>query len=505
MESILLAGPPSELICFLLFWRSRTKAQRKRLLQARLDKSLAAAADHSVWNYGLSLGNLNAALRPELVDETVDFNSAAEKLRDFFDYDDVIQQNPLESPKLFRSCQERHPGLCDSHRAASFVVQMAEHLQQHLEKQKTNLPALCCFRFSISAGASSSSSKPAFFRTWYMLGCVRKKPLCHVFAPMDPFPAVEKGLAFQVCARTGCLKLCTSYSILVASVDEAIGLGANYEDLAFNVSIHPFHMESYLQHPNLAIYKQHLAEFWIGKDCDPPSSARQAKSKEIIALPFGLEISQKPKSKKRAVPEKDVDFEQPGPKKPRGTRQKKGDQTKHDENEAPASANTGTGKEMDGDANAAGDDYGTVLSSSQMEQLKLAMRAAQGLAEDDAILHKEAADLAEKRQRLGAQARFFHKATGIISLKEAQRAMTCFFCANRISKGTLRFEFAFHKNKPQRSIHTECTRQMSPGSEELKSSLEWLEKELANGNAASLERTAIKEALSALRTIDTSV
>eukprot|EP00435_Cladocopium_sp_Y103_P050187 s1190_g15.t1 len=480
-----------------------TKSQRKRLLQARLDKSLAVAADHSVWNCGLALGNLTAALRPELVDETVDFNSAAEKLREFFDYDNVIQQNPLESPKLFRSCQERHPGLCDRHSAASFVVEMVEHFQQHLENRKTNLPALCCFHFSIGAGASSSSSKPAFFRTWYMLGCVSKKPLCHVLAPMDPFPVVEKGLAFQVCARTGCLKLCTSYSILVASVDEAIGLGANYEDLAFNISIHPFQMESFLQHPNLAIYKQSSAEFWIGKDCDPPSSARQTKSKDTVALPFGLEISRKPKPKKRAAPEKDVDFDQPGPKKPRETRQKKGDHTKHDDIESPAGANMETGQETDGGAND--DDDGTVLSSSQMEQLKLVMRAAQGATEDDAILRGEAATLERKRQRLGAQATFFHKAPGIISLKEAQRTMTCLFCANRISKGTLRFEYAFHKNKPQRSIHTECARQISPGSEELKSSLQWLEQEWANGKATSLERAAIKEALSALRPVETSV
>eukprot|EP00438_Fugacium_kawagutii_P008574 Skav214139 [mRNA] locus=scaffold1645:85607:86539:- [translate_table: standard] len=301
------------------------------------------------------------------------------------------------------------------------------------------------------------------------------------------FPSVEGGLAFQ-CDKNGCISLCTFYSVVVASVDQASKLGASYQDLIFKCSVHDFQAESFSEHPNLLIRKQPFAEFWLGNDCAPVRNTTSKGDKEKVVLPFGLENFQRGKAKKRPAPSTfDCD--------PR-SRKKTAEENKN---------KTAT-KNKDDDAQDF-DDEDIFLSSDQVEQLKLAMRAAAGsLEDDDATMKEQQQTHPEPNQSQPDQCKrqptFFNTRLGIISIKEAKRIMKCYFCSNEICKHSLRFEYAFSVSKPQRSIHVECVGQIASNSEALKSSISWLQRELEFDQSMTLQRTALTEALHSLQSID---
>lgn len=452
------------------------------------------AARSEVWNRGLALGNLAAALRPELVDTQVDHKVAADKIRKLFEYDDLISENPPQVPRLFKSCQEKHPGLCSSHDAFNFVIEVVEQFQKNLEFHKIKLPALCCVEFSVggssSSAASSSSSRPSVFKTFYLIGCVARRPLCHVMSALVSFPAVEGGLAFQSCDKNMCIMLCTFYSVVVASVDQTSKLGASYQDLIFKCSVHDFQAESFSEHPNLVILKRPLAEFWLGKDCTPVCNKTSRGDKEKVVLPFGLESAHIEKPKKRAPPSTfDCD---PKPRKKPAVEQK---------------TKTGTGTKNETEDAGFDDEEDLYMSPEQVEQLKLAMREVAGSLEDDAMIKEQQLTGPEPEQepnqpRPRHQPAFFNTRVGIISLKVARRLMKCYFCSNEICKQSLRFEYAYSVSKPQRSIHVECVGQIATNSEALKSSISWLQRELAIDQPMTMQRTALTEALHSLQCID---
>ena len=466
-----------------------------------------SSSESTVWEHGLRLGNLTAALRPELVDQTVDYKSAANRIQSIFQYDDVIVDNPLpaQSPKLFKSCQELHPGVCESHVASSFVLETVDSFQRHLDHHKVKLPALCCLDFTIGGGngASSSSAEPSsclrnrsYFRSWYMVGCVSKKPLCHVLAPLQPFPQVENSLVFQICTRTHCINLCTSYSVILAAAEQAIERAERFEDLVLEFSAHDFQMKAFHQHPNLVVFRRSFATFRLGKGCapcPPKSSDAPAASKSEVALPFGLQFTQKPKPKKRPAVDKDV-VQDDGPPKPKSRKTDKGDRDK-------SKSKTDSGCVDSGDGNGCEDDDGTFLSDEQLMQLKSAISQLDGFAEEEAQIADEKNRVEKRKGVSGSGASFFHKELGIISMKEARRNMVCLHCNNRIEKGSIRFEYAFHLAKPQRSIHTECVGQIASNSEALLSSIKWLRTELSRSQCTSVDRQVIKQSLASLEAL----
>ena len=463
-------------------------------MQSRLDHTFQAAESSPVWDYGLGLGNMVGALRPEFVDNSLDYKTATERLKQYFEYDEKILDNPIVSPKLFRSCQERHPGLCDSHSHASFIYEMAENLQKHLDHLKVDLPALCSMKFRLlSGGASSSDEKPLFFNTWYMLGCISKRPLCHIFAVLDRFnDSVNNsdGLAFQIDNHTQIFELCTSFSVLVAAVEQALAHKCVVEEMAFNFSVHEFEICTYTEHPNLVFPGSCLSDFWIGKDYPLPIQSRSQKQKEHVELPFGLETSVKPQKKRtltrsKVIQEDELDMG--------GViSQKKSASTDRKKKQLASSDNTTADAEEDASA---------VLTAAQQHQLEIAIAAAKGVEEDEALIAEEKNAQQMKASRAGSKASFFHTRTGIISLQGAKRNMVCYFCTCQISKGTLRFEYVFSKSRPQRSIHTECVSQMKPKTDEIIDSLRWL-KEKQFEKLGSLEASAVDQALKTLHDLN---
>ncbi len=454
------------------------------------------------------MSNLGGALRSDLVDDSLDYKKAADDLKQYFEYDDKILENPHVSPKLFRSCQERHPGLCDSHEAAGYIIEMVENLQKHFDHWKVEAPCLCCMTFRLlSESASSHCSRPSFFKTWYMLGSVSKRPLCHVLAALKPFGQNED-LAFLIDKQTLCIELCSSYSIFVAAVDIAIAHQVGLDQLEFRYSIHQFDLQPSKDHENLVVPESCIADFRIGTGCELPSApSRGHKQKDTVELPFGLLPAAKSKPKKRLVSDrKDDDAmldDDTGlvvkKKKVAGLSTKltqKNDTISSLPSDNASSSCSNSGKAVDDKSEY---DNEVCLSAVQQEQLNNAMISANGVEQDDANLE---AEKSEQDKNRGKQRSFFHKRTGIISLCEAKRGMVCYLCNTPISKGTLRFEFVFSKQRPQRSIHTECVGHMNPKSEEACSSIAWLENTSIADCLGQLETQVVGQTLQTLRALN---
>ena len=91
-----------------------SERQKRRLGQARLDKSLSALVNHPAWQQGLLVQDSNAALagRHVLSDRDITVEQCKEEADDLFQFDGRVVENPSSFPTAFRTCHELHGGLC---------------------------------------------------------------------------------------------------------------------------------------------------------------------------------------------------------------------------------------------------------------------------------------------------------------------------------------------------------------------------------------------------------
>ena len=172
----------------------RSKSQLKRLGQRQLDQSLHQLATHPAWKSGLGISNHVAALDPKFVQE-IDCEEAVQHIKDAFDYDAQPVKNPDSLPRMFCSCQESHPGLCKADDCFNHVQLAVQQFQQCLEEKKIQGCALLKLVVVTEvAQPSSSSSQPSQIvpsTQWFLLGCVSKRPLCHVLGKLVPHREVS--------------------------------------------------------------------------------------------------------------------------------------------------------------------------------------------------------------------------------------------------------------------------------------------------------------------------
>lgn len=137
--------------------------------------------------------------------------------------------------------------------------------------------------------------------------------------------------------------------------------------------------------------------------------------------------------------------------------------------------------------------------AAMKEAAKAAEVACGALLEEENPDNDKVDEQGKKRSRTTGGAKF-QQTVGIQRVGAAQRhGMKCYHCGASISKGDMRFEFAFSVSKPARSIHTTCVVQMN--SDERDQSLICLDNLICSGLGQE-ELSACQEALSVLRGID---
>ena len=486
---------------------------------------MTSLARHCAWNSGLALSNHIGALRPEFIDASVDYKSAVDQIRNLFNYDDKICDNPSKSPKLFRSCQERHPGVCESYHSAEVVLDCVRSLQSHLERNKLQPPVCMLAEYCLEekdaeegregADASSSSHAPALKgAAWYMLGCVSKRPLCHVMAALAQHPTLDSALEMDGST------LCTSYELVVQilhrfncdSVKES-------EKLALTFRVFDYSLEPHKECPNAVLYQQCRLIFSVGLNAPDPGCSANNISSGGSYLPFGLQPAKKPQVRqtKRDADDDAGDLEDISAAKRKREQRKQKDIDAAASSSKPSSSNQGRSSATSTSAAAfdaeqdqeAEDDVcdatPVTLSEAQRLQLKAAILSAAG-AEEDVVVSQQPPDKTEAvaaaskgKGRGKGRGSYFHERTGLLSCIEAKRTMVCYICNHQISRGEHRFEYVFQVNRPQRSIHIECVGLISAVGESLKWLQDFLQDPARNADLALKAR--LQHSLSTLQNL----
>lgn len=153
-------------------------------------------ASHKVWKSGLGVASNVAALDPRLV-LPVDHVVASKNLEEPFGYDDKIAENPDPAPRLFRSCQELHPGVCSEDPMFSHVQNLVLQFKTYIEINKISPPVLLRVDTELCSSSSSSYTPPRTLN-WYMLGSIRKRPVCHMLAKYVQYEGLRSVLLPEI-------------------------------------------------------------------------------------------------------------------------------------------------------------------------------------------------------------------------------------------------------------------------------------------------------------------
>ena len=222
-----------------------------------------------------------AALDPAYVQD-IDIESTVQELQHFA-YDPVPVPNPDPLPHMFCSCQEAHFGICKSDVRFAHVQTMVQQFQQCCERHKLQGCALLVLKFSMRAGtvesASSSSSRSQCpGPVWGLLGCVSKRPLCHVLGLLAPHRNVDKIVTPLV--QNDAWQLQTLHDILRES---AASLPGPLESLVVECTNCEYEAVSSRQAPNHFRVGKMISRFCIGPQ---QAMARTARAHEDKPTPM---------------------------------------------------------------------------------------------------------------------------------------------------------------------------------------------------------------------------
>ena len=470
-----------ELLVFVLILtrRTRSKSQHKRLGQRQLDQSLHQLATHTAWKSGLGISNHVAALDPKYVQE-IDFEEAAERIKDAFEYDSQPVQNPESMPRLFCSCQESHPGLCKADDCFHHVQTAVQQFQQCLEEKKVQGCALLKLTV-VTAESSSSSSQPSQIvpsTQWFLLGCVSKRPLCHVVGKLVPHQEVANIVTPNV--REGSWQLQTMHAVLRDVARRTPGLSA---DMC---------VEFCSTAPNHLLVGTRLAQFRVGPRVVLPARTRGVKV--TPQLPFGMQLSasrKTPRSKAATAKAK-------GKCKPEASDAPSFPHAQAQEAEAAQEAAAGA---LD---DAAPDRFAVVLqqmhdrsplapghlhpdAATEVVSVAQSLRGQFVDETEDVVVPSEPSQAARPPmppvppmppiQPPPSSSRF-NDTLGLIGYTAAKRRSTCVTCSQPIHKGDDKFEYSHSLTKPHKSLHPECVGQIIPSAVE--PSIAWLRAEISS-------------------------
>lgn len=170
-------------------FKFRSAAQQKRVGQKRLDASLAKLADHPCWGSSLGICSHLGALKPELVDDEIEAEHALQQLQSCFgfSYLEDACPNPVDgNPSLFQSCCEKHPGICKSSQFWGKTLKLVQQLEIELENlDVSSSTSSTLISLSISCSKEEYEIAKPLHSSWHMLGCVSKRPLCHILGSLQ--------------------------------------------------------------------------------------------------------------------------------------------------------------------------------------------------------------------------------------------------------------------------------------------------------------------------------
>ena len=289
-----------------MFTSLRSKKQQQNRGQRRLDKSLEAIAQHECWQSGLGISCSMAALRPELL-QAVDHEQAVQNLKDGFSYDKEPVPNSIDVGPLFRSCMELHPGVCRSDALYDFAIHLSMQLKAHLDI--LCLPTLTLFQLQtyFPTPTTGPESLPPIPNTvnWYLLGNIRKRPLCYIFAKYIPLSGVvgarrQAQLIPEVDAESKCFTLLTSYEILLACLKLAQGSAESeaWKNVKIRMSSHKYQLVASSDIPNHLLRDIEENVFHMGPNLEIPKPEPKSRKETENKLRFGLDFMMKPKKGK---------------------------------------------------------------------------------------------------------------------------------------------------------------------------------------------------------------
>ena len=472
-----------------------------------MNASLNTLAEHPAWKSGLGISSHVGALAPDLVQD-VEHVTAAEEMRPFFDYIEEEDPNPNVNPVLFQSCLDRFGGCCRSLPTWSVTMKLVQQLDIGMENNKVTS---CCLmslsvRGNLASSSSSSSSAKEMKNSWYMIGSICKKPLCHVLGEVEHYNRITANvciLVFCVTEFTGPAapeairhwKLATSHEVLNQFADSA-NMNDKLPTLIIDVGLHHFQCVGSLRHPNHFEYDPHpFSSFSIGPSIVLSRTQKRAEDQTNTRVTFGFaglvfdaakpsQTKAGPRSKQAAS--SDAKSRCPKAKaKSQGKKEKQRTQEKDNETEAegpPESENAENKHAFVDDPNpvelppAAENELQNVLASLAAhanESSRVADEAeAEQLPEETKENPKEK-DAEAQSQPEAFERPFFYIRKGLSDLSVSKRHMVCYNCGHRIEKGNWRFEYHYSEYKPPRSVHPDCVGQICKDS--IEQSLDWLD------------------------------
>lgn len=474
-------------------------------------------ASHKVWKSGLGVASNVAALDPRLV-LPVDHVVASKNLEEPFGYDDKIAENPDPAPRLFRSCQELHPGVCSEDPMFSRVQNLVLQFKTYIEINKISPPVLLRVDTELCSSSSSSYSPPRTLN-WYMLGSIRKRPVCHMLAKYVQYEGLRSVLLPEIVDKGFFMTTC--HSLFLHALKWAEEQTDRWNEMQVNFLVQK-HKLIGCEGPGrnrieLTEADEDEVSFSVGPLLKIPVLPKKPRSAPV-PLRFGLKVAQKPRMRKPKRKRVELEDEDGGLDMMEEDLEaaEGGDEIFNEDQDH------GEGEEQEEEDLNRYDAFAAKLSLQQFKELKkavasLATRATE-FPQDDFEVHLSEDDdgnQSRRRQRPsrsgsdiplvgqsetadpGVQSLNFSHRKGILELIPVKKALACLVCNQRLMKGEMRFVVSLKENRPSRSVHPHCVAGMDPSLFE--SSIEWLENYLKSaGNIDEFNKSLCRDSLQRL-------
>eukprot|EP00435_Cladocopium_sp_Y103_P047979 s1002_g14.t1 len=492
-----------------------SRNQRDRLNQARLDGALTQVAHYPAWTSGLGLSDHISGLRADLVD--MGFAEATgrgaltkleEAFQDFFAYDSQILPNP-QLPAFDRACTVPHGGVCASTAIYKYIAKLVDQLDTFLAfhdklSRRVLIRSVVNLREWVPSRLSLQIPPGICQPVWFALGCAGRRPKNHVLINLVSLRD-SSSLAFQTI--NGGPSLQTSHQFFEKLLKQHQEL--NQPPCHFGLEVTVFDDYSALIEDDEFCFRFNIQKAWksdsfqVGHGFVPPRSCQPNPRGAASRLRFGLGSLVEPQPKRAKPATSGADGNQQLQKKQRDvhffSETALAPQDGVDASPAAALASSSSSSAIPAETEALDQDqdvYPLHLTKEASSEFRNAAISSEAAAAD--LLSSEPAENLPRTSTNTGKS-YFHQKTGILSMGHVKRAgVKCYHCTSSIDKAELRFEFAFDKRKPARSIHTGCLVQMD--SEARKNSLETLEGLLMSCLSAD-ERSHCEEAVAVLRSV----
>lgn len=492
--------------------------------------------EHPCWASGLGISSCVAALRPDLV-QPVDHETAASKLKPGFGYDKDPTPNKENVTPLFRSCVELHPGVCRSDALFEKVVFMVHQMKAHFDVNDISVPAL----FQVEACTPTSNAlQPLASRTknWYMLGSIRKRPVCHILAKYIPLQSVPNSVAPELDPSSGSFRLVSSYEITLSCLELAKRETEDWENMQVRLRRLDFNIVEGCKVPNHIVVTGEGECFCIGPNLEVPTATKRKPAP--TKMRFGLTTSRKDQGckRKRTEPSKskntaaaDLDLPDFGFGLYGDGSGDNADGNNDDDDQDIINRVIGKKEVVE---EAYDDAFPAKLNLMQFKELKKAVEACRGAEQDDQDVEEEdrsgstsSSKSSRRRTQNSSRAEsnilassskaecqqsgpeedsqtqpqvrgvHFNKRCGILSMNVVKRKSTCFLCKQNLGKGETRFQISTSLKRPEQSAHPGCVSQIPPFI--YQPSMEWIESELQRPGLTTEEFRILQEAGYSLR------